>query len=636
MKPINFHLIALALALSACSMTAAEIVSGDAAATARFDQYGRDAAATETQRALSIEANIRNLQSTDAAGTAQAAAAQQTAIASAAAQVVAATQQAVIAATGTARTESGMTQTAAAQFALTQAASIRATETAAVEATRIQIALDTEQAKANRDNAVAWAGWIAAFAFVVIAIALIALAGVVAIRVYRKRQSFFTHGSFANPLLLLDAPGGGQVVFDPLRMFGAATVIDHAGVNAPQLAPPEYQERTTARAQAVAMLQAQHSPHAPIVGIERITNRKIGAAEWHEETRPIGETGRTTPQRIGAGNQAERAIALPTGAALPQEAAWRMMNDWRGGGLPLGMGASGLLLADPETSPHLLMAGTSGSGKTRYGLRPLIAAALADGWQVAIFDRSGLDFLPFRNHPNASLALLQDPAEAIGYLQSLYAEVEKRFEILREAGVSTWGRLEGDHDPRVLAVFDEFSNLADALPAAEREELWRGARMIAAEGRKAGVHLALALQDPTARSIDLRIRRNCTPLSFRVKDGEASRVILGASGAEALPPRHFLTVLGELRHGMAFAPDDGEIAAFIAARQPSVHPSPSWLVGRQPAAIVDSVGVEQQVRKLAAAGVSLGEIQRRVLGTNGGRDWYRVKGILSAAAPTTT
>jgi hypothetical protein len=382
------------------------------------------------------------------------------------------------------------------------------------------------------------------------------------------------------------------------------------------------------------------------VGIEKITNRKIGAAEWHEETRPIGEAGRATPQRIGASDNAKRAIALPPfgerGAALPQEAAWRVMNDWRGvGGLPLGMGAGGLLLADPETSPHLLMAGTSGSGKTRYGLRPLIAAALADGWQVAIFDRSGLDFLPFRNHPNASLVLLQDPHEAIGYLQSLYAEVEKRFEILREAGVSTWGRLEGEHDPRALAVFDEFSNMADALPTAEREGLWRGARMVAAEGRKAGVHLALALQDPTHKSIDLRIRRNCTPLSFRVRDGEASRVILGASGAEALPPRHFLTVLGELRQGVAFAPDDSEIAEFLNSRPVSrdvacnVSMGAAWLQqAAQPRsnateAAPDALTV--RIRAMKAGGASLNAIQRELFGYVGGKAYETVRAAVQEA-----
>ena len=100
---------------------------------------------------------------------------------------------------------------------------------------------------------------------------------------------------------------------------------------------------------------------------------------------------------------------------------------------------------------------------------------------------------------------------------------------------------------------------------------------IAAEGRKAGVHLALSLQDPTHKSLDLRIRRNCLPLSFRVKDGDASRVVLGTSGAEQLRPRQFLTVMDRLVRGIAFAPADEEIRGFLADRPVSALGHLDWL-----------------------------------------------------------
>lgn len=73
--------------------------------------------------------------------------------------------------------------------------------------------------------------------------------------------------------------------------------------------------------------------------------------------------------------------------------------------------------------------------------------------------------------------------------------------------------------------------------------------MIAAEGRKTGLHLALALQDSTHKSLDLRIRRNYLPLSFHVKDGG-----VGAGGDEQLPPGQFMTVMDQILRGVAFAP----------------------------------------------------------------------------------
>ncbi len=126
----------------------------------------------------------------------------------------------------------------------------------------------------------------------------------------------------------------------------------------------------------------------------------------------------------------------------------------------ISMGTNGLLVADPEANPHLLMAGTGGSGKSRFGLPPLLTSS---GWQIAIYGRSGPDFLPFQQHPNAHVVLLDDPSHAIDYLVVLCEITQRRFVTLREAGVSTWGRLPSADRPapppapRLLAVMDEFA-----------------------------------------------------------------------------------------------------------------------------------------------------------------------------------
>ncbi|MCB8923977.1 MAG: hypothetical protein H6662_20545 [Ardenticatenaceae bacterium] len=431
---------------------------------------------------------------------------------------------------------------------------------------------------------------------------------IIAMKAWDTRQRVIANGPFGRPLILLDGPNGRRTILDPSRLFGPVIAIEGESVTMPQLAALELQNQTTARSQAVELRQAAHPPYPIVLPAPRPQRQPAPA---------LGPP--SAPQLVEPELQ------------LPADAPWSILHQqWQGNGLPLGMGANGLLVADPEAYPHLLMAGTSGSGKTRFGLRPLITSALASGWQVAIYDRSGLDFLPFQQHPNAHPVLLEDPSHAIDHLALLYEVIQERFIVLRQAGVSTWGRLPHPPAPRILAVMDEFANLADALPTNERRELWRGARMIAAEGRKAGVHLALALQDPTHKSLDLRIRRNCLPLSFRVKDGDASRVILGAGGAEQLPPRQFLTVMDQLLRGVAFAPSDEEIRSFLAARPVAPHPAPSWLETDAIPATASHLqedAIEEQIRALLGQGWSLRAVQRDLFGYTGGAAYEAVKAV---------
>lgn len=328
---------------------------------------------------------------------------------------------------------------------------------------------------------------------------------------------------------------------------------------------------------------------------------------------------------------------LPAEApALPELASWVAFEGFRGHGLPLGIGPQGLIVAEPEASPHLLVAGTTGSGKTRSGLRPAIAAALGVGWQVLIFDRSGLDFLPFRDHPNCLVVRIDDTTRAISYLQAIYAEIQRRFDILSAARTSTWGRL-SNADPRILVVFDEFSNLADSLSNSDRENLWRGARMVAAEGRKSGVHLMLALQDPTHRSLDLRIRRNMIPLAFRVRDGDASRVILNANGAETLGPRQFITYQGQdLVRGVAFAPSDRELEMYLDSRPVTVIPAPDWLESSQQQNSLFVDPKTEEILDLHRQGLSKNEIQRRVFGFTGGAAYANVTRVIDQYSGSTT
>ena len=613
--------------LAACAGTPPPAVPrnapDDLQATAAWESYRQSAVATQTVAAQEAAAIAHALMATDTAATAttsaQSTRASQEATATTQAGYTTATYQASVA-TATAQAAHATAThdanvTTATAVALATHDSIQATGTAqSVRATATSLAAAAQQEAMllERERRLqplkTYGPWFIGIALLILLTGLGSWVLIIAMKAWDARQRVIANGPFGRPLVLLDGPNGRRTILDPSRLFGPVISVEGESITMPQLATPELQNQTTARSQAIELRQAAHPPY-PIV---------LPAPRPQRQPAPAHGPS-SAPQLIEPELQ------------LPADAPWSILHQqWQGNGLPLGMGANGLLVADPEAYPHLLMAGTSGSGKTRFGLRPLITSALASGWQVAIYDRSGLDFLPFQQHPNAHAVLLEDPSHAIDHLALLYEVIQRRFVTLREAGISTWGRLPHPPAPRILAVMDEFANLADALPTNERRELWRGARMIAAEGRKAGVHLALALQDPTHKSLDLRIRRNCLPLSFRVKDGDASRVILGAGGAEQLPPRQFLTVMDQLLRGVAFAPSDDEIRSFLAARPVAPCPAPSWLeAGAVPATTSQPQQheTEQQIRTLLGQGWSLRAVQRELFGYTGGAAYEAVKAV---------
>lgn len=375
------------------------------------------------------------------------------------------------------------------------------------------------------------------------------------------------------------------------------------------------------------VIDPKHQILPPVATQTQITEN----AQKVQAIRALPTEGKNADARqIAAGMATQKPIA-PLTAELPPSAPWSLIDRWQGGALPLGMGAKGLITATNDMAPHLLVAGTTGSGKTRGLIRPLTACALADGRQVIIFDRSGVDYQPFDNHPNAHVVRLDEPEDAIGYLASAYTELQRRLRVMTQAGASLWEKWPA-RGPMILIVMDEFSDLADEMPEGDKANLWKYTRMLAAEGRKAGIHLIVALQDPTAKSIDLRIRRNCTRISFHVQEMESSRVILGTPGAERIPPGQFLVVLGNLIHGVGFQPSDDEILAFLSRRAvPNIEP-PEWLrIGEEePAGQSESEIIIQMYK----SGESLAAIQRAVCGYSGGKAFEYVKSVLEETGIT--
>jgi hypothetical protein len=278
--------------------------------------------------------------------------------------------------------------------------------------------------------------------------------------------------------------------------------------------------------------------------------------------------------------QSTEDLLLPE---IPAVASWRRMSEeWQGGSLPLGMSIEGMVSVNTNVNPHLLLAGTTASGKTHFGLRPLAVAALADGWQVIIFHRRSSEYLPFGKHPNAFVVPLEDNLahEAVQLFFKINEEIRRRIKEMTQNKVHYWLDLEEAAAHRTLIIIDDFQDIITALTSVERRsELWQLARSITAEGQRAGIHLVIAVQDPSYIDLDLRIRRYMAPVSFRVDKVLNSRVVLNTDGAESLHPRQFMAILNEnLVFGFAFAPDDTDITRFLDDHPHPPLPCPEWLI----------------------------------------------------------
>lgn len=206
----------------------------------------------------------------------------------------------------------------------------------------------------------------------------------------------------------------------------------------------------------------------------------------------------------------------------------------------LGVGPAGPVELDLDRDgPHLLVAGTTGSGKSEL-LATLVAGLAAAAPPtvtsfVLIDYKGGAGFADLARLPHtAGLITDLDPALAERGLASLRAEVRRRERVLAAAGVVDLAALRtagaADLPPRLVIVVDEFATLAADLPG-----FLTGLVDIAQRGRSLGLHLVLATQRP-AGVVSPAIRANSAArICLRVLDDSDSRDVIDVPDAARLP-----------------------------------------------------------------------------------------------------
>jgi S-DNA-T family DNA segregation ATPase FtsK/SpoIIIE len=260
-----------------------------------------------------------------------------------------------------------------------------------------------------------------------------------------------------------------------------------------------------------------------------------------------GDTASLDPRSIAAGWRQRRSGRSPaTTAAVGRT----MQGVWE-----LDLGRDG---------PHVLVAGTTGAGKSEL-LTSLVAGLAAthppDRLQFLLVDyKGGTAFAPLARLPHVAGVITDlDGGLAHRALTSLRAELRRREALLRAAGAADLDRYDttrtGAAGPlaRLVIVVDEFRVLAEELP-----DLLTGLVRIAAVGRSLGVHLVLATQRPAGViSADIRANVNLR-IALRVRDRSDSEDVIDAPDAALLPA-------GRPGRGL-FRAGGGEPVLFQAAR----------------------------------------------------------------------
>lgn len=209
----------------------------------------------------------------------------------------------------------------------------------------------------------------------------------------------------------------------------------------------------------------------------------------------------------------------------------------------LGADISGRpIVFDIEKMPHLLVAGTTGSGKSiciNSIIMSILYKAKPSEVKLVLIDPKKVEFNVYKDIPHLSCRIVSDPKKAAGALNSAVNEMEKRFKLIEQVGVRNitgYNEITKDdpdmpYMPRMVIIIDE---LADLMMTA-KEDVETAICRIAQKARAAGIHLILGTQRPSVDVITGLIKANVpSRIAFTVRSMVDSRTVIDISGAEKL------------------------------------------------------------------------------------------------------
>jgi len=197
--------------------------------------------------------------------------------------------------------------------------------------------------------------------------------------------------------------------------------------------------------------------------------------------------------------------------------------------------------SDLSEFPHMLVAGTTGSGKSIFMngmIMSLIMRNRPEDLKLVMVDPKRVEMAKYHDLPHLLCPIIKEPAEAKVCIDKLIAEMERRYKAFEIANVRDIGEWNRDFAPSspyatlpyIVLFIDEYADLADTC-----KNISESVVRIAQKARAAGIHMVIATQRPTVQVIPGTIKANiATHVALTMKSAIDSSTILGVGGAENL------------------------------------------------------------------------------------------------------
>ena len=201
------------------------------------------------------------------------------------------------------------------------------------------------------------------------------------------------------------------------------------------------------------------------------------------------------------------------------------------------------IVANIAKMPHMLIAGTTGSGKSvcmNSIIISLLYKASPEDVKLIMVDPKMVELGIYNGIPHLLIPVVTDPKKAAGSLQWAVVEMLRRYKMMSEAGVRDLDsynamianeEIEGEKLPQIVVIIDELADLMLVAAKEVEDSICRIAQM----GRASGMHLIIATQRPSADVITGLMKANIpSRIAFSVASAMESRIILDTMGAEKL------------------------------------------------------------------------------------------------------